>query len=167
MVVETGTGLDNADSYVSIDFADDYFSSRNPKWADKTDEEKETALIVATDYVDNMFKWKGKKASGEQALSFPRFCLFDSDGYKVEGIPKKLKQAVCVVADYGSGTTLFGVDEEKGDIASESVSGAVSVSYFQGTRKENVSTLQQVNALLKGYYVDTNKPKIVTSKVSK
>lgn len=167
MIVENGSGIENADSYVDIDFADNYFSSRNPKWAEKTEEEKETALIKATDYINSLYKWHGKKKTQEQALAFPRICLVDSDGYKVEGIPLNVKKAVCVVAMEQGNGTLFETEERKGDIASESVSGAVSVSYFAGTKKENQSGLQEVNSLLRGLYWESSKQKIVTSKVVK
>lgn len=167
MIVENGSGIINADSYVDIDFADNYFSSRNPAWSQKTEEEKEIALIKATDYIDTLFKWHGKKKTQEQALAFPRICLVDCDGYKVEDIPVTLKKAVCVMALKVGNESLFGTVENKGDVASESVSGAVSVSYFAGTKKENQSDYQEVNSLLRGLYWESSKQKVITSKVVK
>ena len=41
MIVENGTGLPNADSYVSVEFADSYFSARGVSgWDALTDEQK-------------------------------------------------------------------------------------------------------------------------------
>ena len=44
MIVENGTGLPNADSYVSVEFADSYFSARGVSaWVALTQTQKEQA----------------------------------------------------------------------------------------------------------------------------
>ena len=55
MVVEDGTGLSNADSFVSVAYADTYFSTRGVSaWASLTN--KEALLIKATDYITTKCK---------------------------------------------------------------------------------------------------------------
>jgi len=99
MIVENGTGLPNADSYVSIEFADDYFSARGVSgWGALTVEQKEQSLIRATDFIDNIYQWYGKKATTEQSLRFPRVNLTDYEGMLVIGVPYCLKKAVCEAA---------------------------------------------------------------------
>lgn len=91
-IVETGDIVPGANSYVSVDFADAYHSDRgNESWADLTTEEKQSALIKATDYLEQAYagRWKGEPLKDDQALAWPR---------EVEGIPEKLKQACCQLA---------------------------------------------------------------------
>lgn len=94
-VLEDGTGKANANAYASISFADAYFEDRaNAAWAAVTDDDaKSAALIKATDYVENRFKFKGTPLLITQALHFP--CL---NNIPAAGVPTKLKQAVCEYA---------------------------------------------------------------------
>jgi DnaT-like ssDNA binding protein len=82
-VVEDGNGLPDANAYVSLDYANDYFASRGvAAWASVADSDKQTAIVRATDYIETVFgpKFTGSKAfvscppdpTVDQALSFPR-----------------------------------------------------------------------------------------------
>lgn len=81
-VVEDGNGLPNANAYVSLAFADDYFASRGvAAWAVATEGDKQTAIVRATDYIESVWgpKFLGTPAfqdtgdpTVDQALSFPR-----------------------------------------------------------------------------------------------
>lgn len=65
MIVEHGYGVHNADSYVSVAYADTYFSTRGvTSWAALTPAVKEASLIKATDYIEKMF---GQKFGGSRA----------------------------------------------------------------------------------------------------
>lgn len=97
-VVEDGTGLENANSYASVSFADSYFEDRgNTIWAAATDDAKEQALVRATDYLDNRFTFKGDPLDEDQALQFPIHDEDDPDAEQVD-LPNKLKQATCEYA---------------------------------------------------------------------
>jgi hypothetical protein len=77
IVVEDGTGLVNANSYASVADADAYFTDRgNTAWGLATSDDKSSALINATDYIDttNAGKWVGcvEFPDTPQALAFPR-----------------------------------------------------------------------------------------------
>ena len=116
MVVEDGTGLSNADSFVSVAYADTYFSTRNvTEWASLTN--KEALLIKATDYIEAVYSeaWKGVVLLDTQSLSFPRI-IDDETVY-----PDRLKKAVCELAfKANSGDLLVDVEqrtiEEKIDV---------------------------------------------------
>lgn len=167
MIVEDGTGLNNSNSYVSIAFADDYFSARNDDWQGKQDAEKERALVLATDFVDNMFVWRGRKKTQEQALAFPRVEIMDIDRYEVNGIPVKLKQAVCDAAmETFDGGTLFETAEAAGAVTSEHI-GSISFSYDVSLKKQDVTLFDSVNKKLRGLYRDTSQKGIVVSRVVK
>lgn len=99
LIVEDGTGLDDAESYISVADADVYHTARGNEttWTNKDDELKEIALRNATEYIDA--RW-GSRLRGEkefpdtpQALEFPRLCI---EGY--EGVPTCLKRATAEYA---------------------------------------------------------------------
>lgn len=85
IIVETGEGLVDANSYVSTDYAKSFAASR--KLTLPCDNEDVQALMFrATDYIESFAsRFSGCKFSDEQALSYPR-----EDGT----IPNELKQAV-------------------------------------------------------------------------
>jgi hypothetical protein len=104
MIVEDGMIVTDANSYVTVAFADAYHNARgNSAWTG-TDAVKESALIRATDYIEQVYsgRWIGHQQSDNQDLSWPRTFLhpfLSSNDYHVSGqIPKSLKQAVCVLA---------------------------------------------------------------------
>ena len=116
MVVEDGTGLSNADSFVSVAYADTYFSTRGVSaWASLTN--KEALLIKATDYIEAVYSesWKGITLNDTQSLSFPRI-IDDATVY-----PDRLLKAVCELAlKANDGDLLVDVEqrttEEKVDV---------------------------------------------------
>jgi len=171
MIVEDGTGLPNADSYVSIEFADTYFSARGvTAWASLTQTKKEQALIRATDFIDSIYQWHGKKATNEQALRFPRVNLTDYEGMLVIGIPACLKQAVCDASMLSvNGTELFQTKNENGDVVSETIT-TLSFTYSKNDKSEKTTqtTLyDSINTKLRGLFVESSSNKVVSGKVER
>lgn len=75
LVIEDGTGLPNADSYVSVADANAYAAAMgHVSWlaAGVTEAQKETALRRATQYVDSRYRYKNSKLNPDQALEWPR-----------------------------------------------------------------------------------------------
>lgn len=71
--VESGTGIPEANSYVTVSFADGYHESRgNSSWAQASQTEKEHALVKASDFVDRHFEFVSEKLTEGQGLKFPR-----------------------------------------------------------------------------------------------
>lgn len=155
LIVEDGNGLLDANSYVTIEFADRYCIERNKtEWLKLNLEEKKKLLILATDYVDQYFSWKGKKIKQLQALSFPRKELYDSDGYLVEGIPLNLKKAIVEAALLNqSATSLFITKNKDGNIKRKKVD-TLEVEYFvSNSESESYTTIyESLNKLLAGLY---------------
>lgn len=89
LVVENGTGLATAESYVSVASADTRHSNLgNTNWTTLTTEQKEEALRRSTVYLEQAYRerWKGNRHTVDQALSWPRnsvvvdgFVVVDSD----------------------------------------------------------------------------------------
>lgn len=120
MIPEDGTGLADANAYVSIEFADEYFSARkNEAWAGLDSAAKEAAIIKATDYLEAVYweKWQGEKLKEDQALAFPR---------KPFGMPAKFKFAVCELAiKANSGELLSDIER----LTTKEKVGSIEVEY--------------------------------------
>lgn len=87
ITVEDGTGLTNADAYISEADADAYFAAvGNAEWAAATRGEKEVAIVKATRYMEKRFgnKWKGIIATSTQALGWPRDSVYDERGTELD-----------------------------------------------------------------------------------
>lgn len=98
LIVENGTIVPNAESYVTVAEADTYLAARgNPAtWSALDTAAKEAALRIATQYLETSFKFRGHLILPTQPLSFPRTEFCDSDGRTLAGagvIPTALKNA--------------------------------------------------------------------------
>lgn len=104
-VVEDGTGKDDATSYTTEAFSDDYLGAA---WA-ASSAEKEAALIAATEYIDLRYgdRFAGVPLDDDQALEFPREYLYDRYGQEVEGVPEDLQKATCLYAAQSDAGTLY------------------------------------------------------------
>lgn len=113
IIVEDGTAISTAQSYVSVEDATTYHTSLgNTEWAERPDLQ-ETSLVKATQLVDAIWgmQYLSNKRTKEQRLLFPRLAFYDNNGdyiYNNE-IPRALKDAVCEMALYvmtGTGDAL-------------------------------------------------------------
>lgn len=148
-VVEDGTGLTTANSYVSVAFSDTYHDAQgNPTtWSTATTVEKQDALRRATEELDLRYgvRWNGWRASSEQALDFPRTGLTDSAGNDVDDdvIPTPLKRATARAALLIlQGETLLPATMDAAAITSESktLPGGLSKSVtYQGGKPASTS----------------------------
>lgn len=93
-IAEDGTGLADANSLVTVTYANDYFDLRgNSTWAGLSDEHKKKYLVLATDYVEFRFAQmfiSTKLYPDVQALSFPRDLSVS--------FPDAIKKAICEYA---------------------------------------------------------------------
>lgn len=73
-VIEDGTGVPNANSYVSVAQADAYlsYSASRVQWLSLTTPDKEAYLVQAARLLDSSVVWKGDKVSASQAMAWPR-----------------------------------------------------------------------------------------------
>ena len=108
LVVEDGTGKADANSFVSVSYADNYHSGRGTSTWTGTDATKEAALIRATDYLSEVYQWMGYRLKGRrdnegaQALAWPRQGVKDKEGIYVNTneIPVEIKKATSELALY-------------------------------------------------------------------
>ena len=86
--VEDGTGMSNANAYVTIAEADSYiedYARNNTTWANSNDASKKGYIKEATQSLDLIWggRYVGVKLDVNQALSFPRFGGYDREGYQL------------------------------------------------------------------------------------
>lgn len=106
LIVEDGTGLSNAQSYVDLAFVQSYYTLRGNTTYTPT----EPHIIVAMDYIESVYSgsWVGEALTTTQSLAFPRVV----DGVDI-GVPINVKNAVadlCLRAS--SGDLLIDVGEK-------------------------------------------------------
>jgi hypothetical protein len=104
-VVEDGSADPDANSYVEVDYADDYISTNafvSAEWAALTDDQKEALLIRSSKYIDTYVRWNGERVDEDSGLRWPRSGVMDQDGFEFadDTIPLILQDAVCEFASY-------------------------------------------------------------------
>ncbi len=144
IIVEDGTGLENANSYISVADADSYFLNRNnSEWAAKSAEEKEAGLLYATTYLDSNFIWIGNIKDESQALGWPRRNAYDHEGRLISGdtVPTKVKYACAELSllSANSGSTLSSSSTSSGRVKRQKV-GSLEVEYFNDEEAETIAS---------------------------
>lgn len=165
LVVEDGSEVSGANSYVTVTEANDWFASVNDsEWAALADAEKERHLIMAAGHVDseNIYPLSGTRGTVTQALSWPRDnATYQNGGPDVpaNAIPNDVKRAQIVAAGQSrkgllptGGTAATGGQETK----KEAVDGAVTIEYFHSTQGLSSGATQEdyeryADPLVKGY----------------
>jgi len=158
-VVETGAGLSNATSFISVADADAYASEVGLSAWTGASGTKETALIKAQRYITQTYRgmWKGIRSTELQALDWPRADVEDYDGYVLDSdsIPAAIKEAQVELAVRALSADLISdVATDTSNVASESSTvGAVaySVTYTGGKSSQKIYTV--VERLLEPYLV--------------
>lgn len=142
-IVEDGTGLDNATSYVSVLEADDYAQFVGDEdWDELDEQDKEFNLMITTTFVDNLLRWNGVLLNLDQALNFPRTNLYDNQGRRLSGVPTAIKNAVMQLA-------LKNPDELSYQVVRlrEQVFGSASEKYL-GSIVDGDDTVDRIRSML-------------------
>lgn len=150
LIVEDGTGLTTAESYVSVADADAYHSAfGNTAWTGTTGA-KEIALRRATQYIDSRYRFRGVRKDADQALEWPRV-WYEPDGRTESWPPKLLEQACCEAALRALSDTLRA--DVSADQVTEETVGPITVKYAGKsgqTRYPVVDDLLRVYAMSAG-----------------
>ena len=134
-IIETGEGVDGANSYVDLVYADQYVEFYHPdelEWVDETDGRKQLALITATKFVDQIIDWQGNIFSVTQPLAWPRTEFKDAAGRVIkEGtIPQVIKESVVQLAVESLKNDLY----DEGVMLTSQKFGSSSETYAGPTR---------------------------------
>lgn len=99
IIVEDGSVVESANSYVSVADADTYHTNLGQSAWTGTDDEKSSAILRAMRYLENL-NWTGWKTSHDNPLAWPRYQTFDRDGklYDSDIVPQNVVNALCEAA---------------------------------------------------------------------
>lgn len=127
LVVEDGTGLAGANSYVTLAQADTYLRARDraTTWDALDAQTKAGRLIMATAYLDAAVQWAGEINTSIQALGWPRTGAVDKHGRALasNAVPTAVAHAVIEIAQAGDITT------ERSRAATVKTVGPITVEY--------------------------------------
>lgn len=127
LIVEDGTGMAAAESYVSVAWADDYLRrrARAATWDSYDVTTKAAYLLAATEYLDAMCQWRGTVLTVGQALGWPRSGALDKWARTVDeaSVPSLVKTAVVEIASLGS------ITREGTAVMTRKVIGPIEVEY--------------------------------------
>ena len=127
--VEDGTGLSNANSYLSVADADTYHSDLNQTGWTGTDSVKEAALRKATTYIDNNYSFDGSIVKTTQSLAWPRSSVTDPEGRDLSNkVPTQIKNAVAELALLALTENLV-KDVDKSNYVKKEKIGEIEIEY--------------------------------------
>jgi hypothetical protein len=159
IIVEDGTGLPEANSYIDNSFIADYFNDqRITRWDVLDQSQKDTALVTASQFIDLSFTWIGKRKTIPQGLNWPRVeARWPGSETVIGGVPNPVKkaaaEAVWILLDRGDvNASLFTVIEDE-QVKREKL-GALEQEYFEKktTGSANATAYDILNLLLAGLY---------------
>jgi len=97
LVVETGSGITGANTYIDLADAEEYILTRLnvTVWDAATDDLKNRALVMATRIIDSRMDWKGRMVQPlTQALQWPREDIeIDDEEWSATEVPNDVKNA--------------------------------------------------------------------------
>lgn len=134
LIVEDGSGVAGAESYISVAAADTYFNNvGSDAWAGLSTTEKEQALRKATLYISGEFRdrWAGVRVSATQALDWPRYLV------PVRDAPGGTRYPTF----YPNTTVPLGVQYACAEAAVRASAGDLAPDLTRGVLTETVGTL--------------------------
>jgi len=119
-LVEDGTIVAGATSYTTVAYYKAYWLDRGVTVAE-TDPVIEAALVIVTQYVDLMNRWKGCIVDDAQPLDWPRYDVWDDELRYIESneVPARLQNAICEYASAQIVSTISPEPSLKGEIKVE------------------------------------------------
>ncbi len=154
LIVEDGTGVATADTFISSADAGTYHTAmNNTAWAG-SDTVKDAALRKATAYMEQVYRlsWKGLRYTSTQALSWPRTDVFIDDKQEyvdTDEIPTEVKNACAELALKALSGELYPDLKQN---ATEKTVGPLTTRYdpYSPQSKRYVSIDAMLAPLLKG-----------------
>ena len=146
LIIEDGTGVDNANSYISVAEARSFASLRS-LILPASDSAVEVLIIKAFDYLESL-DYKGNHANPPQSAEFPRRDLYlQGVLFAQNEIPNKLKQAQSQLTYEAVNTDLQPTGNGK-EVIKEKVD-VVEVQYSEKGINVARPTFTTVNSFLK------------------
>jgi hypothetical protein len=148
---ETGTGSSTSNSYASVAQFEAYWTDRGTDYTATAQATKEAWLILATEYIDNYYKFEGSIVTETQALEWPRSGATGKGGYSIDNdtIPTDLINATVWLASQ----SVNGLNPVDYGVKSESY-GPVSKEYNKSSTMRDYPVVRK---LLKYFVISGNK----------
>lgn len=174
LIVEDGTGIEGAESYISVSDATTYHAARgNDSWAALTPQRQEQALRIATEYMTGCYRgfWLGQRRLTTQGLDWPRAGVLIKDfrnvGYKTYGliqfpfdkVPKEVQNACASLALRASIGKLV---EDTSRPKIEETVGPIRVKYDQFASQQKV--YPEIHAMIRIYLVNESSSMVKLSR---
>lgn len=153
LVVEDGTGLPLADSYISVEQADAYHEAMgNEAWLTLGPDEKAVFLRRASRDLDILFggTYLSTRLTDDQGLLWPRVEYENAFGVTVTGLPRELVPAVAELALVESTVDVLGPisgDDNVKHVTKKLGSLEKSIEYFSPSQTY-ADTLRRIKLLL-------------------
>lgn len=154
LVVETGAGLPNSESYVAVADCVAYAALRNLTFPGTDVPGSEGAMRRATAYLDNTYRTRfpgQRKLFRKQALEWPRVGVVDMNGFPVTDneIPVEIIRATCeaAVREFASPGSLT-PDVVPGKVKKRAKVGDIEVEYAVGGG--GVASQQPISPIIEG-----------------
>jgi len=149
LVIETGAGLANSNSYASVDTLKAYAKERGAS-VPSDNPSCEALLLKAMDYLRGQ-NFVGDRATKEQALDWPRYnVVVEGFPYSSTELPRQLEQAQCALAIAAQTVDLSPIQpaNTSGPVTEKTV-GSITVRYANTGRLSNVPAVASADALLR------------------
>lgn len=150
LIVETGSGLSTAESYLSVAQASAYHEAMgNTTWADLDSDVQEQALRKAAAYMvgEYRLRWAGNRLNETQALDWPRSLVPRKDFggyYPQDVVPTEVKNACASLALRAVTASLH---KDQGQRKSSVTVGPISTTYESGSKV--ATTYTEIDAMLR------------------
>lgn len=138
LIVETGAGLPDADSYASVADADRQLAALGvADWAKLDDSDKEIALRNATRFMRTNYRlrWAGRRLYHTQALDWPRYgvCVDDFPVLSTVVPAEVVSACIDLAARAGRGEQLMPDLDTGSNVVKRDKTGPLETEYFQNT----------------------------------
>lgn len=173
LIVEDGTGLSTAESYISVADADTYHSDQNnTSWASLSTPAKEANLRKATEFMIGKYRmrWLGTrmKSSVNQALDWPRAYVYTEPflhgaigefPYLVPDniVPKEVKNACAELALRAS---IAPLGPDLGQKVLQKTVGPITVKYDPNS--SDLKRYVAITEMLRVYLKNTSSPNMLS-----
>jgi hypothetical protein len=156
--VEDGTGLSNADSYISTADAATYLTNfgSGDAWSEIDPDTQEILLRKSTRDLDVLYgqSYASTLLSTSQSLLWPRESFTDTNGRTVSAIPKEIGYAVAELALINSVSDVTGPGDKSGMVKlerTEIVNAVKSWTEYFAPSATNELAVRKINLLLAPY----------------
>ena len=151
LIIEDGSLLTGANSFVSVSEVRAYASARASTLSDN-DADVEVSAIKASDYIKSLrHRFKGQEIVAEQALPFPRLNIV-VNGFDIPSttVPQGIKDACCQLAlESAAGVDLL--PTTSGQITTKEKVGPLETTFSDRSAHDGTQLFAAASALLSPY----------------